>query len=136
MNFQIEYSHLFESVAQSLAPHNTYLLPPIRAAYQKEKRMKPVRKITAAIVMVLLAFTIIFLIVPDVAMAMPRIFGFIPGMGIVDQSATICVLAEPVSMTRDGITLTVEQVILTSDKTVVSYKVDGIPQKACPEGES
>ncbi len=136
MNSQIESSRLLESVAQSLAPHNTDLLPRIRAAYQKEKRMKPVRRITTAILIILLAFTILFLTVPDVAMALRRIFGFIPGVGIVDQSAAIRILAEPVSMTRDGITLTVEQVVLTSDKTVVTYKVDGIPQKARPEGES
>ncbi len=136
MNHQIESSHLLESVAQSLAPHNTDLLPRIRAAYQKEKRMRPVRRITAAILIVLLAFTILFLTVPDVAMAMRRIFGFIPGVGIVDQSAAIRVLAEPVSMTRDGITLTVEQVVLTSDKTVIIYKTEGVPQEARPKGES
>ncbi len=136
MNRQIESSHLLESVAQSIAPHNTDLLPRIRAAYQKEKRMKPVRRITAAILIILLAFTILFLTVPDVAMAMRRIFGFIPGVGIVDQSTTIRVLAEPVSMTRDGITLTVEQAILTSDKTVIVYKTEGIPQEARPKGES
>ena len=135
MNSQIESSHLLESVAQSLAPHNADLLPRIRAAYQKEKRMRPVRRITAAIFMVLLAFTILFLTVPDVVMAMRRIFGFIPGAGIIDQSATIRVLAESVSMTRDGITLTVEQAILTSDKTVIVYKTEGIPQEARPKGE-
>ncbi len=136
MNRQIESSHLLESAAQSLAPHSTDLLPRIRAAYQKEKRMKPVRRIIAAILIVLLAFTILFLTVPDVAMAMRRIFGFIPGVGIVDQSTMIRVLAEPVSMTRDGITLTVEQVVLTSDKTVIIYKTEGIPQEARPKGES
>jgi hypothetical protein len=136
MNLQIKSSHLLESAAQSLAPHNTDLLPRIRAAYQKEKRMKPVRRITAAILIILLAFTILLLTVPDVAMAMRRIFGFIPGVGIVDQSTTIRVLAEPVSMTRDGITLTVEQAILTSDKTVIVYKTEGIPQEARPKGES
>jgi hypothetical protein len=136
MNQQIESFHLLESVAQSLAPHNTDLLPHIRAAYQKEKRMRPVRRITAAILIILLAFTILLLTVPDVAMAMRRIFGFIPGVGIVDQSATIRVLAEPVSMTRDGITLTVEQAILTSDKTVIIYKTEGVPQEARPKGES
>jgi hypothetical protein len=135
MNRQIESSRLLESVAQSLAPHNTDLLPRIRAAYQKEKRMKPVRRIIAAILIVLLAFTILFLTVPDVAIAMRRIFGFIPGVGIVDQSVAIRVLAEPVSMTRDGITLTVEQAILTSDKTVIVYKTEGIPQEARPNGE-
>jgi hypothetical protein len=39
-------------------------------------------------------------------------------------------------MTRDGITLTVEQAILTSDKTVIVYKTEGIPQEARPKGES
>lgn len=132
----LQPSRLLHAIALNLAPHDTDLLPRIRAAYQKQKRMRPLRRIAVAILMILLTFTILLLTVPDVAMAMRRIFGFIPGVGIVDQSTLIRVLAEPVSMTRDGITLTVEQAILTSDKTVIIYKADGIPQEARPKGES
>ncbi|HEX7393449.1 MAG TPA: hypothetical protein VF313_00840, partial [Anaerolineaceae bacterium] len=35
--------------------------------------------------------------------AVLQLFGYIPGVGIVDQSSPIRVLAEPVSVTRDGI---------------------------------
>ncbi len=42
-----------------------------------------------------------------VAYAIGRSLGYIPGTGIVEQGAPIRVLAEPVSLTRDGITLTI-----------------------------
>ena len=50
--------------------------------------------------------------------AVRQLFGYIPGVGIVDQSAPIRVLAEPVAVTRSGITLTVTEALLSADKTV------------------
>ncbi len=38
----------------------------------------------------------------------------------------IRVLAEPVSLTRDGITLTVEEIWAASDRTLIKYSVDGL----------
>ena len=49
----------------------------------------------------------------------------IPGIGFV-QTSSLRVLAEPVSQTRDGITVTIEQVIVDSERTVVVYKTEGL----------
>ena len=68
--------------------------------------------------------------------AVRQLFGYIPGVGIVDQSAPIRILAEPVVVTRSGITLTVTEATLSADKTVVVVNIKGVPLDAYPSSES
>ena len=63
------------------------------------------------------------------------LFGYIPGVGIVDQNAPIRVMAEPVSITRDGISITVTSATLTGDSTHIDYRIFGVPGSAYPERE-
>jgi len=63
------------------------------------------------------------------------LLGYIPGVGIVDSSAPIRVLAEPVSQTRQGITVTVTSATLTSDRTHVEFRIFGVPRSAYPDRE-
>ncbi|HSB01622.1 MAG TPA: hypothetical protein VLE49_13310, partial [Anaerolineales bacterium] len=65
--------------------------------------------------------------VPAVRAAIQRWFGYVPDVGLVSEGG-LRVLAEPVSATRDGITLTVEKVVVDSAHTTVLYKVEGIPE--------
>lgn len=85
-------------------------------------------------ILLLLAILLALTLLTGVAYAIGRLTGFIPGIGFVETSA-LRVLAEPVSVTRDGITLTVEQVMLSTDKTVLVYTVEGIPADAYEGGE-
>lgn len=78
---------------------------------------------------------IILLVLSGVAYALGRILGYIPGIGLVDQTVPLRVLVEPVSVTREGITLTIEQVVLSTDRTVLVYKVEGIPEDAYARGQ-
>jgi hypothetical protein len=64
-----------------------------------------------------------------------KLFGYIPGVGIVDRSSPIRVLAEPVSITRDGITVTVTSATLTGDRTQIAYRIFGVPGSAYPNRE-
>jgi hypothetical protein len=64
-----------------------------------------------------------------------KLFGYIPGVGIVDQSGPIRVLAGPVSVTRDGISVTVTSATLTADKTHIEYRIFGVPGSAYPARE-
>ena len=64
-----------------------------------------------------------------------KLFGYISGVGIVDQSNPIRVLAEPVSVTRDGITVTVTSATLTGDRTQIAYRIFGVPGSAYPDRE-
>jgi hypothetical protein len=68
--------------------------------------------------------------------AVRGLFGYIPGVGIVSQETPLRILAEPVTVERDGITLTVTQAVLSADKTVILLNVTGIPREAYPNDES
>lgn len=123
-----------ESIARRGVTEDTNLWPHIVARLdERESLMKIIR--TRPLAAVLLALFAL-LVLSGVAYAVGNMLGYIPGVGIVDQRTPIRVLAKPVSQTRDGITLTVEQAILTADKTVVVFKVEGIPSEARPKGES
>ena len=58
---------------------------------------------------------------PTVVNALKRLFGYVPNVGIIDQSSQVRVLTEPVTVTRDGFTVTVEQAVLNGEKTAVVY---------------
>lgn len=86
--------------------------------------------------LILLAVGIVVMSLPGPANAMRRLFGYIPGVGIIDQGAPIRVLAEPVSATREGITVSVNRATLTIDRTQVDYGVSGVPLSAHPKSEA
>ena len=67
--------------------------------------------------------------------AVRELLGYIPGVGIVDQSGGIRVLAEPVSATREGVTLTVTGATLTADGTHLQFRTFGVPRSAYPLSE-
>lgn len=64
---------------------------------------------------------------PTLVTAMRRLLGYIPGMGVVEEGAPLRVLAEPVSKTRDGISMTVSEAVLSVDKTIIVFTVENIP---------
>jgi len=72
---------------------------------------------------------------PKIVTAMKQLFGYVPGAGLVDQSAPLRILAEPVSVTRDGVTLLVSSAILSADQTVVSYSLKDVPWEALSHQE-
>lgn len=64
---------------------------------------------------------------PQVANALRGLFGYIPNVGVVDQSDAVLVLDEPVLATLGEIPLTVESAFATSEKTVVVYQYKAPP---------
>ena len=63
---------------------------------------------------------------PAAVNALKKLFGYVPGVGLVDNSSGIRVLAEPASVTREGVTLTVTQVLVYPDHVQLIYEVSGI----------
>jgi hypothetical protein len=133
----ISTRHVLDSVARDYVPEDVNLLPQIVARIEKEHRktMKPKTKFVIAAVLILLTFIVIAASIPGAATAMKRLFGYIPGVGIVDQSAPIRVLAAPVIATREGISITVTSATLTADKTHIEYRIFGVPGTAYPDRE-
>ncbi len=78
------------------------------------------------VILVVVLFTLFTVCPQSVVAAFQRLLGYIPGLGLVDQSVPIRVLEEPVTQVRGEATVTVEQVFLNATNTVLHYKFDGV----------
>jgi hypothetical protein len=123
---------LLDAAARTHVTEDINLYPRIAAKLQRKTAMQTLRARPALLILfVLLALALL----SGVAYAIGRSLGYIPGVGLVDQSAPLRVLAEPVSVTRDGITLTVEQATLALNKTVIVYTIEGVTWDMRPHQE-
>ncbi|NMC46613.1 MAG: hypothetical protein GYA52_07230 [Chloroflexi bacterium] len=61
---------------------------------------------------------------------------YVPGVGVVEEGTSIRVLAEPVTQTRDGITVTVHEAYLTDEKTIILYSIQNVPNSALSHDEN
>jgi hypothetical protein len=114
---------MLESIAQRDVPAGKNLWPRIATKIEERNFMQTVH--TRPALALLLVFLALILI-SGVAYAIGKITGYVPGVGIVDQSAPLRILAKPVVVQKDGLTVTVSAVIADSDHTFVAYTVDGI----------
>ncbi|MGC1379243.1 MAG: hypothetical protein WA821_23635 [Anaerolineales bacterium] len=122
-----------ESIARRDIPEQTNLWPQIAARIErKDTVMNPKLKLVWTVALVLF----VLLALSGVAYAVGNLLGYIPGVGLVEQGAPIRVLAEPVSVTREGVTVAVSQVTITGDKTIVVSRELGVPHSAYPENEA
>lgn len=125
-------SRILDAVAADFIPANVNLLPQIAARFERKTFMQTLRARPALVI--LLVFLALSLLTGGVY-ALGRTFGYLPGVGLVEDGTQVRVLSEPVAQTRDGITLTVNEVILTSDKTVLGYQTSPIPPEMRPKSE-
>ncbi len=99
---------------------------------EKEPKMKRTTLLSSSrlawgLALLALAILLVFAFSsPKIVNALQRLFGYIPGLGVVDQNAAFYVLAEPVSQTRDDVTVTVEKAIMSEDDILLTYKVEGL----------
>ena len=101
----------------------------------QNRRLRPAWMVVMWVVFALAAG--ILLVGPEKVYAeVLKLLGYIPGIGIVDQSQPIRVLSEPVRVTRDGVTVSVNQALLTTDDTQIEYGVSGVPLSARPHDKS
>ena len=100
-------------------------------SYGRQKRRPPFYLqpafVTIMVIVVLFAASLLYYGPDVVYAAISRLLGYIPGVGLVDQSAPIRILKEPVSQTRDDITVTVYEAVLTAEKSEINYGVSGHP---------
>lgn len=88
-------------------------------------------KWTYAFVPVLLAAVIIFAVGPNKVLAqLQSWFGFVSGAGLVENASELRVLAEPVSQTRDGVTVSINKAFVSSDKARFDIDIKGLPVEA------
>lgn len=99
------------------------------------RRLRPAWIVTLSVIAVLI-ISILFIGPDRVYAEFMKLLGYIPGIGIVDQSQPIRVLSEPVRVTRDGVTVSVNQALLTPEKTEIDYGFSGVPLSAYPRSEA
>jgi hypothetical protein len=127
-------SQILDAVAGDFIVDQTNIAPKIMAVAVKENHLgRAIRISQYAFVSLMVALALLILSVPGVTSAMRQWFGFLPGVGMVDQAEPVRVLQEPVSLARGGITVQVRQVYALPDRTVIQYSVSGIPESAYPQ---
>ncbi len=112
-----------ENIASRAVPEDINLMPDIAAQLQRRSFMNSLR---ARPVLVVLLVLLALVLLSGVAYAIGRLNGYIPGVGIVDQSVPLRILAAPVVVKREGITVEVNQLVASSENTFVAYALDGI----------
>ena len=58
-----------------------------------------------------------------------RLLGYVPGIGLVQNDASLRVLAEPVQVVQDGIAVTVKQATADAQRTILVWEVVGLSVK-------
>ncbi|MBO9369336.1 MAG: PD40 domain-containing protein [Chloroflexi bacterium] len=129
-----------DAIARRNVPENTNLWPRIEAVLTSSvpatERRTFMQTLRAKPAFMLLFALLVFLMLSGVAYAIGRSLGYIPGFGLVEQGAPVRILKAPVSVTRQGVTVTVKSAILTPERTSLEYIVSGVPRTAYPENEA
>lgn len=92
-----------------------------RPVQMKPKIYRPIWAVAFALIV-----TVLVVSVPTIASAFGKIFGYVPEVGLVETTNGLRMLAEPVSSTRDGVTLTITHVFAYPDHIELQYEVNGI----------
>ena len=117
---------VLDEISQEHVRPDLNLLPGVLAAIEKRKHsMVSTRKLIFSVLLLMGVVIASFFTFPGVARAVRSLFGYIPGMGRVEQGDTLRTLSAPVSAGRDGYTLTIENAVLDSTRTVINYRVVG-----------
>src|SRR5512142_3055096 len=115
------------SIARRGVPEHIDLWPGIRARVAQKRTL--MNTLQARPVLAILLVLVVILLLTGAAYAVGMLTGYLPGVGFVERNS-LRVLAEPVSQTRDGITVTIEQVTADGARTVIIYKAEGLTIQA------
>jgi len=74
--------------------------------------------------MAILIVLLILLVLSSAVYALGRAFGYNPGIGVVEQSSSMRMLEAPAPLEREGIRLTVTNVIASSASTSIRFQVE------------
>lgn len=95
----------------------------------REFKMHPIWIVISALLLVIILSTI--LIGPQKVWAAFRgLFGYLPGIGLVEEYSNLRLLEKPVEMSRDGITLTIENAAFDGNRLILVYKTEGLSLEA------
>jgi len=114
-----------EKIARRGVPENVDLWPNIAARLERKSPMMTLR--TRPFVAIIIAL-LILLVLSGAAYALGRVLGYIPGIGLVEQSSSLRTLEASVPVEREGIRLTIMNVIAGPASTSVRFQVEWLNQ--------
>ncbi len=118
--------HVLNEISREAVPQDVNLLPGALAQIKRGNNLMKLKNKIALVILAMAVVASVLFVVPGSVSALAKLLGFIPGIGIVDQSVPLRVLVEPVTESRDGFTITVENAVLDSEQTVIIYSVEGL----------
>jgi hypothetical protein len=89
------------------------------------------RPVWAIVIILAIALVSCLIIGPQrVIAAVQSLFGYISQIGFIDNPEEALALPKPVFQTQNGVTLTVDQAVADTHKTIIVYHVEGLPSDA------
>jgi hypothetical protein len=121
------YRQVLDDALRKRSPDDVNVLPQIATRFTKGQSLMKTRKIlTLSLATVLIAFVISMFVWPEAAVAMRRLLAYIPGLGLVESGNSLRILAEPVVVERDGVTVMVEKGTTDPQRTILRVSVKGV----------
>jgi hypothetical protein len=124
------YGDILDAVAADHIANELNLMPwfaghtPESAHGRKKTLLQTLRSRPALLILVLV---IGLALVTGMAYVVGKSMGYFPGVGLVDLSAPVRILKEPVRVQHGGVIIVVDKVIADATRTVVQYHFDGWP---------
>lgn len=97
----------------------TFQTIPGRTTFTQTLRTRPL--------MATLIVLLILLLLSGVAYALGKALGYVPGYGLMEQNVQMLALDKPVTQTRGGVTITIEDMAFTADKLYSTITIENIP---------
>jgi len=122
-----EPANILDEIASESMPQVENLWPGIEqrvTSRPSAQRLPPGRLALAGLIAAAVVL-VAFFAWPGLAVALKNLVGFLPGVGRIDQSAPLRVLAHRATDQRGGFILSVENAILDSSRTIIFFKVEG-----------
>src|SRR5690349_8289977 len=125
---QKSYRQFLDDALRKRVPDAIDLAPRIMTHIPKGKGafMQPKLKLLMAALAVMTVFIVLLANGPAVVYALQNLFGYIPGLGTVASDGSLRMLAEPVSVTKDGVTVTIEKGSIDSENTILTMSITGL----------
>ena len=118
---------ILDEIAQEHTSRHIHLSNGILSQIRKENQKTMNTRRTAIGFLVLAALLVVLLNNPTVVRAIQRLLGYVPGVGMVEQSAPLRMLESPVEIKRGDTVVKVLQAVLDAEHTIVDIQVENLP---------
>lgn len=118
---------ILDEIAQQQIRQPINLSSGIQARVRKENRNIMKTKFVLSGILAIAIILVVMFTIPSVAQAMQRLFGYIPGTGLVQNNAPLRVLQAPVQIIHGDTTIKVEHGVVDTEHTTLLYQVENLP---------